>query len=817
MGKQITALTLIVCFGLFFNGGQLIAQTLPMEKELPLTDTLSNKNPDCVTPTPGMTITEDTTLCPGEYLFPHPVTSNFITIANDNVTLDCDNATLTTNSTSTIYPAVIAENYDNLEITNCNINNFHEPISITESDGSIISNSTFNKGSVRLEIFTNGQIFGLTKNPDTSYFPFLQLLNADYNEVYNNDIYGDGNLAHGLFRAQGILMLHSDHNTVHDNYFEANDESIKIGTDLSFDNEIYNNEFVNDIEKSVYLSSTLNNEVHNNIFSGNFIDILIDGSSHDNNIYTNQINQSVYNGIQMWQDVISWPYDYPYENYIYENIFTNGFRDIVVGPGVNRNIFTANQHFNPTERAILMWSDGTISNIQAEDNEFINNTIDGGEIGIELMYNSTLNAYFEGNLIKNQSQYGLYADYLNDNGVFLLNQFIDNAEQAFNNGTVFAFDNSEIGNYWNNYDEPLEGCDDTDQNGICDMFYSNIGGTGNIWDLKPIVGSPEISSISDQTINEGYLLELTVNVNDFNGDISSLNASYPNSDFGATFQDNGDNTGTFTWQPWFDQAGTDYDVIISAFDGTHTSEENFTITVNDYTVPPPTITLETSTAEVMAGQPFDLTVTASSEIQLASAWWGVREPGNYGYDVIPGSVDGNPVNLAPAQDFGICSGQTNCQYTRTVIIDEPGIYEVWANSRDVLYFQVLGEPHQASEGIGLAVVEMNVAPSFAALPSNLFTSTGRNLSFNVSATDPDGDNLNLEIIQSAPGASFTTGETVMKSDGTSSINGRFSWTPNFKQSGTYTIRFKITDELGNTLTSPEIYIYVKNLEIIRLK
>ena len=49
---------------------------------------------------------------------------------------------------------------------------------------------------------------------------------------------------------------------------------------------------------------------------------------------------------------------------------------------------------------------------------------------------------------------------------------------------------------------------------------------------------------------------------------------------GASFIDNGNGTGVFTWTPTFEQAGS-YDVTFGASDGTASDNELVTITVND--------------------------------------------------------------------------------------------------------------------------------------------------------------------------------------------------------------------------------------------
>ncbi len=770
MLKKTLTFAFITMLGLFFvsSATQALTNSITFNpSEIEKKPSVA-KDADCVTPYLGMSIIEDTTFCEGTYDIPSPISLNVITIDEDNVTLDCNNAVISiplgstnSNGHNTIYSA----HHNNIEIKNCNILNNRTAIFMNNMENSSLHDLELNIGGIYLDRFNNGTLYNINKQADENWDTALNLWSCESNQIYNNTIYSNG---------------------------------------------IIDGEYMN---IGMRLYSGINNDIYNNIFDGNDVGIYIDAISNNNNIYDNQIKNSTWNGMLVWPYVFISTILLPYENNIDNNYFSENNRDIVIGPGVNDNIFTNNAIENSLDKSIYIWHDDSFDVTEpAIGNQFIGNQILGtGPVGIELMANASVDSYFEDNIIQNRNSDGLIIESGNINTEFILNSFIDNSNQATNNDASTIFNDSTTGNTWYDYDEPSEGCVDYDLNGRCDAPYTLILGIGNIDDDWPISSQPYIDPLTDQVINEGQTLNMTVTGHDANQDALSLSVSYPNGDFGASFTDNGDNTGTFKWQPWIDQAGSGYDVVITAFDGIHTTEENFTITVNDYIIPPPTIQLETDTEEVIAGQPFTITVTATSEIELTSVWWGVREPGNYAYDVIPGSVNGIPVNLTPAQGYGTCLGETYCEFTRTVVIDEPGNYEIWANSRDTLYFQVLGEPHQASEGVGLAVVEMNVAPTFSSMPSTIYTTIGRQVNLNISAMDENGDILDLITAKSIAGGTFSTGETIINSDGTSKILGYFSWTPNIKQVGTYLIQFQVTDDKGATVLSTPIKVVVRNL------
>jgi hypothetical protein len=105
----------------------------------------------------------------------------------------------------------------------------------------------------------------------------------------------------------------------------------------------------------------------------------------------------------------------------------------------------------------------------------------------------------------------------------------------------------------------------------------------------------------------------------------------------------------------------------------------------------------------------------------------------------------------------------------------------------------------------------NTGTPVVSAPSSWSATQGDLITFTVSATDPNGDDLCLEMTAaSAPaGASFPT------KCGTASVSGTFKWTPNYNQSGNFAVIFKATDE--NSLSSTAtVNISVEVLQIDRL-
>ena len=90
--------------------------------------------------------------------------------------------------------------------------------------------------------------------------------------------------------------------------------------------------------------------------------------------------------------------------------------------------------------------------------------------------------------------------------------------------------------------------------------------------------APVLGVIGDQTVDEGETLNLQVAATDPDGTTPALSAT--DLPANATFVDNGDGTGTFTWEIGFEDAGV-YSISFTASDGTLSDTRTMTLTVND--------------------------------------------------------------------------------------------------------------------------------------------------------------------------------------------------------------------------------------------
>lgn len=98
--------------------------------------------------------------------------------------------------------------------------------------------------------------------------------------------------------------------------------------------------------------------------------------------------------------------------------------------------------------------------------------------GIDLAYSSFVTC--NGNMIHNNTDMGIYVGINSEYNLFYENSFISNSINAMDNGSNNNWDNSIIGNYWDDYSGV-----DADDDGIGDIPY-NITGTANSQDNFPI-------------------------------------------------------------------------------------------------------------------------------------------------------------------------------------------------------------------------------------------------------------------------------------------------------------------------------------------
>jgi PKD repeat protein len=277
--------------------------------------------------------------------------------------------------------------------------------------------------------------------------------------------------------------------------------------------------------------------------------------------------------------------------------------------------------------------------------------------------------------------------------------------------------------------------------------------------------APVLSEIGPQSVDEGSHLSFPVTATDVDGD--SLILSADGVPTNATFVDNFDGTGTFTFDPDFDQAGT-YPVTFIASDGALADSESVTITVNDVGHSPVITPIDPQ--EVNEGETLDFAVIAS-------------DPD--GDSLILSALD-VPDNASFTDNFdNTGSFDFSPDYTQA------GSYPVTFIASD----GALADTEQVS----ITVINVNRAPVLTAIEPQT-VDEGANLSFLVEATDPDNDALTLSADNVPVNASFSDNH-----NGT----GSFDFNPDYNQAGNYTVSF-IADD-GDLADTSSVSITVTNV------
>ncbi len=269
---------------------------------------------------------------------------------------------------------------------------------------------------------------------------------------------------------------------------------------------------------------------------------------------------------------------------------------------------------------------------------------------------------------------------------------------------------------------------------------------------------PEITSIGDQTVDEGQSLQFILNASDPDGD--KLTYSATGVPEGAKFDPA---TQTFNWAPNYKQAGT-YTVNFQVSDGSLTVSKDVIITVNQVNLPPEITSIGNQTVD--EGQSLQLILIASDP-----------DGDNLTYSAtgVPEGAEFDPAT----QTFNWIPNYNRAgSYTVTFRVSDGSL----TVSRDVV----------------ITVKQVNLLPEMVSI-GNQTVNEGQSLQFTVSAADPDGNILTYSATGVPEGASF---------DPTTQT---FSWTPNYNQAGTFTVNFQVSD--GSLTVSQDVLINVTQVNL----
>ena len=250
----------------------------------------------------------------------------------------------------------------------------------------------------------------------------------------------------------------------------------------------------------------------------------------------------------------------------------------------------------------------------------------------------------------------------------------------------------------------------------------------------PVNRAPVLEPVGNRSITVSTPLSFTVQASDPDGDPVTFAAN--NLPAGATFTER-----TFTWTPTADQLGS-YQVTFVASDGQAQGSETVTISVARPNTAPELLPLgNQSTSE---NTPLSFVIAATD---------AENDPISYSAGSLP----------------------TGASFTGQVFRWTPGYNQ--AGSYEVTFTASDGRA-QDSQTITLAVANLNRTPALAAIGDRSVDENNA-LTFDVSASDPDGDNLTFSADGLPAGANLT--------------GPSFTWTPATGQAGSYEITFVASD------------------------
>ncbi len=271
----------------------------------------------------------------------------------------------------------------------------------------------------------------------------------------------------------------------------------------------------------------------------------------------------------------------------------------------------------------------------------------------------------------------------------------------------------------------------------------------------PTNQAPVLSAIGNKTVGEGQTLQFSISATDPDGNALTYSAS--NLPTGATFAPA---TGTFSWTPGYNQAGTYPNVLFTVTDnGTPplSASEAITITVGNVNRAP--ILNSIGPKSVNEGDTLTFTIAAT--------------------DPDGDSLTYEASNLPTGAQFD----KATMTFTWKPTYSQAGSYQN-------IIFSVTDGSAIASEAITITVGNANRPPVLNPIGTKNINE-GQLLEFMVTAQDPDNDTLLFSAGNLPTDAGFNP------------ATQKFSWTPNFGQAGNYTVTFTVTDNGSPALSDYE--------------
>jgi parallel beta-helix repeat protein len=350
---------------------------------------------------------------------------------------------------------------------------------LNTNNGTLIDNNCSNNGNSGILLYNdsdNNTISGNTANNDGLYGIWL------VNDCENNTI--SGNTANYNIIIGGIVLNDfCDNNTISGNTANNNADGIWLASRCS-NNTISGNNVTNNNLNGI----NIYNNCHKNMISGNIannnwgVGIYLYENCSSNTISGNTATNNAGDGIMLAK------LTYPCNNNTISgnNVSYNAQNGINLYDGGNDNMIMGNRITNNTDDGIELYYSfsnqiiGNSINFSGDDGIYLDNSnwnnITGNRIinntdnGIELSQSDSNQII--GNSINSSAQYGIWLNSGSDNNLMYNNMFNNNIVHARDDAGTNFWNNSVIGNYWDNYT-----WFDVNRDGIGDTPHDFIGGT----------------------------------------------------------------------------------------------------------------------------------------------------------------------------------------------------------------------------------------------------------------------------------------------------------------------------------------------------
>ena len=305
--------------------------------------------------------------------------------------------------------------------------------------------------------------FGITiKNTTLRNFSRGISFRYSYQNILNNNSISNTH--------EGISGWYSANNTLSKNKFLSNSDGICLY--YSDNNNLSNNIILNNNYDGVGFYNSSNNTFVGNTVSNNHYSGMGLYTSNANTIIDNIILNNGSDGLSFYDSA---------ENKVSGNNISNGDSDGVPLYNSYNNIFSKNIISNNFE------GDG-IPLYNSYNNIFTDNVISNNEGGM-VLYNSDNNKIYNNNFLDNSTQAGVYGSI----------------------GNIFNLNLPIAGNYWKNFDTPADGCNDVNNDHICDSPYIFYNGQDSLpwtkkdgWLEEKSLPTKAVS-LAKQVVNAPYL------------------------------------------------------------------------------------------------------------------------------------------------------------------------------------------------------------------------------------------------------------------------------------------------------------------------